>query len=346
MPRLPLLLAGGRNAEELVLLDLEALGSLAVEGSDAEVTAVLTHLVAEVALAPWAEGVEVLAVGFADDLAQSLEELAPDRVTAVDDLDSSMLRVLVTRASRVAEAGDRLASRVQASGPDAQTEVRPPLLVVCATAPEELPDLVPDEGRAAVVVIAPAPWAISRTTWVLGGPLPVPGRAFAPVPCGLDAERAASLAESLRIARMPVVSESKPAALPAAADPSASELAPKLPAPEQLVISARPIASVANSCATKSDRCTDELDVAVAAYLDGTAPVSVGLLGPITVHATGNIDPDRRSRLTEIVAHLPAPRRGAAIADFHGAAWPAPPAPPDPRTPAHPRAPAPLRAPP
>jgi len=162
---------------------------------------VLTHLAAEAALAPWAEGVEVLVVGFDAELAGRLEQLAPDRVTAMDDLNPSMLRVLGTRASRVAPAGDRLASRIRASGPDAQSEVRPPLLVVCAAPPEELPVLAPGEGRAGIVVIARAPWTSARATWVLGGPLPVPGQAPVPVPCQLDAERALSLTESLRIAR-------------------------------------------------------------------------------------------------------------------------------------------------
>ena len=324
LPLLPMLLTVGRAQDGLVMLDLEALGSLAVEGPASEVTAVLTHLIAEAALAPWAEDVEVLVVGFDADLARSMEELAPDRVTAVDDLDSSMLRVLGTRASRVAAEGDRLASRVRASGPDAQSEVRPPLLVVCAAAPAELPDLVPGEGRAGVVVIAPAPWAMARATWVLGGALPVPGTDFAPVPCQLDAERAASLAENLRIAREPVPPESGLAALPAYAGvgPSTAGGTAGSPASEPFVLSAPSDVSSATSRAPDSDRFPDELDVAVAAYLEGTAPASVGLLGPITVQATGNVEPDRRARLTEIVAYLAAQRRGAAVVDFDAAIWP------------------------
>ena len=324
LPLLPLLLTVGRGEEGLVMLDLEALGSLAVEGPDAEVSAVLTHLVAEAALAPWAEGVEVLLVGFDADLAQSLEDLAPDRVTAVDDLDPSMLRVLGTRASRVAAEGDRLASRVQASGPDAQSEARLPLLVACAAPPEELSDLVPGEGRSGVVVIAPAPWTTARETWLLGGPLPVPGEAPTPVPCQLDAERALSLAKSLRIAREPILPESGLAASPADSDqgPSTPGGAEELAAPEPLVLSAPSDVRTATGNATDSDRFTDELDDAVAAYLEGTAPASVGLLGPITVHATGNVEPDRRARLTEIVAYLAAHRRGAAVVDFDAAIWP------------------------
>jgi DNA-binding SARP family transcriptional activator len=66
----------------------------------------------------------------------------------------------------------------------------------------------------------------------------------------------------------------------------------------------------------------DQLDDAVTAYLQGTAPVTVGLLGPVTVGAAGNVEPDRRSRLTEIVAYLAVHRRGAAVSDFDAAIWP------------------------
>lgn len=324
LPLLPLLLTVGRDAEGLVMLDLEALGSLAVEGPDSEVTAVLTHVVAEAALAPWAEGVEVLVVGFDADLARSLEAIAPDRVTAVDDLEPSMLRALGTRANRVAADGDRLASRVQASGPDAQSEVRPPLLVVCAAPPEEMSEIVAGEVRAGVVVIAPAPWAMARATWVLGDALPVPGPDFAPVPCQLDAERAASLAENLRIGRESVPPESGLEALPADAGegPSTPGGAEQQPAAEPLVLSTRSDVRTVTGHATDSGSVTDELDDAVAAYLEGTAPASVGFLGPITVRATGNVEPDRRARLTEIVAYLAAHRRGAAVVDFDAAIWP------------------------
>ena len=65
-----------------------------------------------------------------------------------------------------------------------------------------------------------------------------------------------------------------------------------------------------------------ELDRAVEAYLQGTAPVTVGLLGPITVHARGSIEPDRRARLTEIVAYLATHRRGVTLGDFDTAIWP------------------------
>jgi hypothetical protein len=117
LPLLPLLLSVGHGSEGPVMLDLEAVGSLAIEGPDTEVAAVLSHLVAEAALAPWADGVEVVLVGFDGELASSLQQLAPERMTALDYLDPPMLHALKTRASRVAAAGDRLAARVHACRP-------------------------------------------------------------------------------------------------------------------------------------------------------------------------------------------------------------------------------------
>lgn len=331
LPLLPLLLTVGRDADGPVLLDLEAIGSLAIEGNDAEVTAVLCHLVAEAALAPWADGVEVLLVGFEGELANSLEQLAPDRVTAVDDLEPAMLRAVATRASRVTAAGDRLATRVHASGIDSAIESRPPLLVACASPPraalaQELSSLVPAEGRGGVVVIAPAPWAAARAEWALDEPLPVPGQAPTPVPCVLDPARARSLGGSIGVARAPVSVPVPPLEAqdapaqghgPSVADPSREEPTPKpvlLPVPADV--------RIPSGHHEESSDADDELDAAVATYLAGTAPATVGFIGPVTVHATEHVDPDRRARLTEIVAYLAAHRRGAAVSDFDAALWP------------------------
>jgi DNA-binding SARP family transcriptional activator len=327
LPLLPLLLTVGHGSEGPVMLDVEAVGCLAVHGPDNEVTEVLSHLVAEAALAPWADGVEVLLVGFDVELAGSLQQLAPDRVTALDHLDPPMLLALNARASRVAAAGDRLAARVHASGPGSQTEMRPPLLVVCAAPPEEPVELAPNEGRGGCVFIAPGPWADARATWVLAGPLPVPGHAPRPVPCRLDRERAHALAESLRIAR----TREPVQAITAEADPASSQqeqgegpVALSPPAGPGL----RPpvVRSLRKGSGPdgreESANEGDELDEAVAAYLQCTAPATVGLLGPVTVGAAGHVEPDRRSRLTEIVAYLAVHRRGAAVSHFDAAVWP------------------------
>jgi DNA-binding SARP family transcriptional activator len=329
LPLFPLLLTVGRDAEGLVLLDLEAVGSLAIEGPAADVRDVLCHVVAEAALAPWAEDVEIVLLGFEKEAADVLESLAADRITLVDEVDAALLRVLAKRADGVAAAGDRLATRLRRGVHD---EVRPPLLLVCAAPPSpassgQLASLLPTAGRGAVTVVAPGPWSAARATWRLGEPLPSLGAEPAPTPCRLDAERMNHLAELLRVAReVPDSLDQQAVAEPVSA---AAENETRLRAARLQEVrvtgpgaAAVPAPRVVECEEQPDQRHPDELDVALDAYFGNTAPASVALLGPITVHATGTVDPDRRSRLTEIVAYLATHRRGVPVADFDAAIWP------------------------
>jgi DNA-binding SARP family transcriptional activator len=334
LPLLPLLLTVGRDADGPVLLDLEAVGSLALDGPEADVTGVHAHLVAEAVLAPWADAAEVLLVGFESPVAQSLELLAPDRVTAVSELDPSLLRVLEMRSNRVAAAGDRLRARILGSRADARDEVRPPLLVVHATPlssalAEQLAALVPAAGRGGVVVVAAAPWSGARATWLLGEALPLLD-APAPTPCRLDEDRLHALAAMLQTARERTTSEalgeagSDNVAVPQPASP-VEETPPAKQSPLRALCAPLVPADAEGPVSPDGDDLDergDLLDQAVGAYLEGTASVTVGLLGPITVHAKGSIEPDRRARLTEIVAYLATHRAGAPLCDFDAAIWP------------------------
>lgn len=334
LPLLPLLLTVGRDADGPVLLDLEAVGSLALDGPENDVIGLLAHLVAESVLAPWADAVEVLLVGFEPPVARSLELLAPDRVTAVRELDPSLLRVLEMRRNRVAAAGDRLRARIVGSGADARDEVRPPLLVVhSAPLPsaraEHLATLVPQVGRGGVVVVAPAPWPAARATWSLGDALPLHD-APAPMPCRLEEDRLHALAAMLQRARERTPSEPMSdaeagvVAAPQPASPVDETQPDEQPALRALGATRAP-ADAEGPVSQDGDDVEepgDQLDEAVAAYLEGTGPVTVGLLGSITVHAKGSIEPDRRARLTEIVAYLATHRTGAPLCDFDAAIWP------------------------
>jgi DNA-binding SARP family transcriptional activator len=329
LPLFPLLLTVGRDAEAPVLLDLEAVGSLAVEGPAAEVRDVLCHVVAEAALAPWAEDVEIVLLGFEKDAADVLESLAADRITSVDEVDAALLRVLAKRVDGVAAAGDRLATRIHRGVHD---EVRPPLLLVCAAPPssassEELASLLPGAGRGAVTVVAPGPWIAARATWRLGEPLPVPGAESAPTPCQLDAERLNHLAELLRVARKVPASMDQQAASDPVSAAAEDETRLRAARPQEVRVTgpgavAVPAPRVVEREEQPDQRHREELDVALDAYFGNTAPASVTLLGPIAVGARGTVDPDRRSRLTEIVAYLATHRRGVPVADFDAAIWP------------------------
>jgi DNA-binding SARP family transcriptional activator len=256
--------------------------------------------------------------------------LAPERVTTVTELDPSLLRVLAMRAERVDAAGDRLAARIHTG---AQDEARPPVLVVCAVPPphasaEQLRCLLPAASRGAVTVVAPAPWPGARTTWCLGEPLPAPRNGGAPVPCKVDRERLRSLAELLQLGRQTPAAQARQVAEAAA---HALAFAPPMeqsPQADMLpdVRSLRPTSGIPadndDGAGLTVEEPRDELDKAVEAYLTNAAPATVSILGPVTVHATGNIDPDRRSRLTELVAYLATHRRGVPVADFDAALWP------------------------
>lgn len=334
IPLLPLMLTVGRDELGSTLLDLEAVGSLAVEGPAADVRGVLSHLVAEAALAPWTEDAEIVLVGFDRSTSEDLESLAPDRVTAVDELDPALLRVLTRRAGSPSSPEDGLATRVRVGAAEAQAEAPVPLLLVLADVPsavlgEQLDALVPAAGRAPVTVVAPGPWA-ARATWRLGGPLPIPGEQSGTQPSLIQADQLRSLADLIRMGREssePVTSElaTRAANHAASSPPLPSSAAADVPA------EIRSLTAHASSTAAASEPATDgeqdvsrrdALDEAVDAFIAGTAPVRVALLGPVTVSASGNVDPDRRARLTEIVAYLATHPRGVAVSDFDASLWP------------------------
>lgn len=112
---LPALVSIGASAEGPVLVDLEALGTLSVEGDPGRVEAFLAGVVLELASAPWAEGTEVVAVGVPPALA-TLEE-----VSEWDD-PASLLQDLGIRAASVSDALDgrpsTLAARTDGPGED------------------------------------------------------------------------------------------------------------------------------------------------------------------------------------------------------------------------------------
>jgi DNA-binding SARP family transcriptional activator len=335
IPLLPLMLTVGRDEHGSTLLDLEAVGSLAVEGPAADVRGVLSHLVAEAALAPWAEDAEIVLVGFDRGTSEDLESLAPDRVTAVDELGPALLRVLTRRAGSPSSAEDGLARRVRSGAAEAQAEVPVPLLLVLADVPstalgEQLDALVPAAGRAPVTVVAPGPWT-ARATWRLGGPLPIPGENPGTQPSLIQTDQLRALADLIRLGRgssEPVTPESATrAADHAASTPPLPPISTAADVPAEV----RSLTPRASSTIAAPEPATDgepdvsrhdALDEAVDAFIAGTAPVSVALLGPVTVSANGNVDPDRRARLTEIVAYLATHQRGVAVSDFDAALWP------------------------
>jgi hypothetical protein len=111
---LPALVSLGASAEGPLLVDLEALGTLSVEGDGARVAAFLAGAALELASAPWAEGIDLRVVAGPpalsvvegvtefDDVASLTEELAVSTTSIADALGARPS----TLAARLDEAGE------------------------------------------------------------------------------------------------------------------------------------------------------------------------------------------------------------------------------------------------
>ncbi len=97
----PALVSIGVSPEGPVLVNLEALGVLSVEGDTARVSALLAGAAVELASAPWAEGIDLRLMGGPASLANV------EGVTVVEDLASLREHVAATAAS----TGDALGER-------------------------------------------------------------------------------------------------------------------------------------------------------------------------------------------------------------------------------------------
>jgi hypothetical protein len=278
LPVLPALISLGASPEGPLLVDLEALGTLSVEGDATRVAAFLAGAALELASAPWAEGIDVRVVGGPSALT------GVDAITVVDDL-SALVSELRHRATSMVDAlGSRpstLAARLDEPG-----EYWPPTVVVVVGSPrpeqvEELASLAgPGSGTA---VVAPGP--VAGVTWRLA----VVADGFARLePLGLDLQAATG------------------------ADPSPD----RSPPPEALDVSIASLdeEAIAGAASLLAAADHDE-DVAPLVALGSEAPRSlpvhrrqrqevwVDVLGPVEV--TGWAEPvGRRRRLEELVTYL------------------------------------------
>jgi hypothetical protein len=85
-PPLPALVTIGESPEGSVLVDLEEIGALAVDGEPVRVEAVLRSVALEVGTAPWAANVEVCLIGGASPLSALERFRVLDPPTAVSTL--------------------------------------------------------------------------------------------------------------------------------------------------------------------------------------------------------------------------------------------------------------------
>ena len=103
MTPLPTLTSIGTLGAETVLVDLERLGSVGLQGDEEACRALMTHMAVELAHQSWSDGVTVTLVGWGRDLVP----LNPDRLTysgSVHDISRTLearVREVVRRPGRV-----------------------------------------------------------------------------------------------------------------------------------------------------------------------------------------------------------------------------------------------------
>ncbi|MFC4945817.1 LysM peptidoglycan-binding domain-containing protein [Pseudonocardia sp. GCM10023141] len=119
-------------ADVTLMLDLEQLGIVHLDGDREPVLGLLRHIVAELANSPWAEDVEILLAGFGAEMCV----LNPDRVRVVDDLAAG----LATVRAHLRSIHDTLDQHPVRSVMDGRlrgiaADSWLPVLLVCATEP-------------------------------------------------------------------------------------------------------------------------------------------------------------------------------------------------------------------
>ncbi|MGW0332254.1 LysM peptidoglycan-binding domain-containing protein [Streptomyces sp. NPDC003011] len=133
---------GSTAAGDLLLLDLTRVPALLLDGNPVHITEVCTSLALELSMSPWAGGVEVVTLGFGEDLPQLLPTA---RIAHMRH---------ATHALR--DLGERLLEAHQMPAIDHQ-----PYLLLCASSLDadtawEIADLIHKSGTVSVTLIAPA----------------------------------------------------------------------------------------------------------------------------------------------------------------------------------------------
>jgi hypothetical protein len=281
----PGLVSIGTNETGRILVDLEvAHGLIAVRGPHRPVQAALAALAVELATNRWSDQMRLTLVGFGSELAM----IAPDRVTAVDELDEA-LPDLEARAGQLeqalAEAGadSVLTGRSRATGDDAGAWT--PHYLIMATPPtptqrERLLGLARTRHRTALGFVIAGDIRGATWTWEVTDS----GRLQADV-LGFDLEAqllpADQYAAVVDLFRSATDQSGVPLSNPAQDQAPAEQLAP-----------------------------------------DSRMPVEIGLLGPVTVDAPGPMEPDRQALSTELVVYLATHPAGVHPNVLAGALWP------------------------
>jgi hypothetical protein len=279
----PGLVSVGTDSTGRVLVDLEAsYGIVAISGPQPRVAEALAAMAVELATNRWSDRMELVLVGFGDELTL----LAPDRVTAKATL-AEALPLLEERAARV--GGALAATGVESVLTGRARGIEPtafaPCYLISAVPPDEderdrLVALARTrhQNAAGYVIAGEVPGA--TWTWQLSGD----GRLRADL-LGIDV--AAQLLPAAQYAAVVELFRSAAAQNAIPLEPPDPDAAP----PELL-------------------------------HPDGAAPVEIQILGQALVQARGSIEPERVALASELVIYLATHPDGVHLNVLTGAIWP------------------------
>jgi DNA-binding SARP family transcriptional activator len=131
VPPLPGLVTIGHAGQDRLLLNLEHAGLLTIAGPTEETTGLLAAMATELATSLWSGHLDLVLVGFGDELAPLAQVRRAERLeTILPDLERRLDRV--RRLSEAGEHGTALAARIASPTPDSWN----PTIVLCADRPD------------------------------------------------------------------------------------------------------------------------------------------------------------------------------------------------------------------
>jgi DNA-binding SARP family transcriptional activator len=279
----PGLVSIGTDDTGRVLVDLEAAhGLIAVTGPEAMVSSALAAIAVELATNRWSDRMQVILVGFGDELGT----LAPQRLTSVRSLEE-VLPALEARAEEVEAAMARsgVGSVLAGRSLSADQDTWAPHYVIMAVPP------TPYEQER-LLAVARVRHAAAAGYLVAGD---VPGATWT----------------------WEVTNDGRLLVSPLGFDVQAQ----LLPARQQAAVADLVYAATLDEGVALSRPSLDDAPAAQLVP-GAEMPVEITLLGPLSVRAPGVIEPDRVALATELVAYLAAHPGGVHPNVLTAALWP------------------------
>lgn len=285
----PGLVPVGHDDTGLLLLDLEGVGSIAIDGDPDQARQLLAWMCAELALGRWSDDLSATVAGLPEQLA----DLRTDRVRVLDRIDAATAEQLATaRATHVLDG--RLGDSPDSVMPEFLLLAQPSL----ADAAAAVDGLAGGDARSGVAVVVAAAWPAARWTLTIdaAGRLTVPELGLT-VRANLLDEQTLHVMTGLLAAGNDRTDDT-----PHEQDSGAETTAPQPDA----VGPPKAKTETPETAETPTASFVDDLDAAAAAYLDDnrTDVTRVAIIGPVQVRAAGPVARNRASVCTELITYL------------------------------------------